>query len=322
MLFMEMARAGEIDSTQGDIVVFCNTSAEHDATYEFVARLFDEAKKWGIARACLEFCPYKSKDGIRPAYRIVSPRECLRNGDVFEALLSWKGFAPTWMHRICTHFLKLKAKKLFLKDWLSGAKTSSQDALPEADYHFKPGKSTSKFINEFCADPHNHLQRVSFSELIPHSLKWIERGEITDDYEDYIGLRGDEMHRVSRGKAANEHSIYPLADRKIDKAAVFDFWGRQDFDLNLPRNEKGYARSNCTFCFLKNPRKIANIMDDYVPTSKKGTPQDIQWWKDIESKYGQMNLRRSYSDVEKMKRDQPNLPGLYDEDSLPCNCHD
>ena len=66
-----------------------------------------------------------------PSYRLVNDRPKSEanpdgfhwRGEVFEELLSWKGYVPNRFNRICTQHLKLDVTRSFLRDWFASKPT-------------------------------------------------------------------------------------------------------------------------------------------------------------------------------------------------------
>jgi hypothetical protein len=94
------------------------------------------------------------------------------------------------------------------------------------------------------------------------------------DYETAIGIRIDEVHRINWEKAKDKQYIYPLAtELKATSQSIRKFWDGQDFDLQL----KDYE-GNCDMCWKKSERKLLTMILE--------TPSLIDWWVDMETKYG------------------------------------
>ena len=123
--------------------------------------------------------------------------------------------------------------------------------------------------------------------------KYFGRGKL--EYVDYLGLRADEPTRVTRvcesynGEVEKEAQAgawieCPLYEAGITKADVDEFWDPLHFK---PPNR---MISNCVYCFLKGTENLYNVMDymnkDWFTDEYKNTPMDIQWWIDMEQKYG------------------------------------
>lgn len=91
-----------------------------------------------------------------------------------------------------------------------------------------------------------------------------------------IGIRKDEMRRVS-ARAGIENIIYPLVDEfPTDKQDVIDWWEDQEFDLGIEE-----WNGNCRGCYKKSYKKLFKQLDD--------NPNALDWHVDMESKYG--NIR-------------------------------
>ncbi|VVE34021.1 hypothetical protein [Pandoraea commovens] len=99
-----------------------------------------------------------------------------------------------------------------------------------------------------------------------------------DEWDNVMGIRADEPRRVARLRAPgrdNNGGIpnLPLANSRITKPAVLEFWKHQPFDLELdPQGDLG----NCDLCFLKARHKIV-----YALTQEPGR---VVWWAAQESR--------------------------------------
>ena len=140
-------------------------------------------------------------------------------------------------------------------------------------------------------------------------------GEDGIEYVAFIGLRGDEQLRVNRveARSSNPHAnagyegeyVYmPMATMHISKENVVDFWNQQSWDLDLPQDG---SLSNCVYCFLKGAGNLAKVHSEMEIQKSStiesfgstiGTPCDIGWWMDKESRYGR--------DLEKEHRERTN----------------
>lgn len=108
------------------------------------------------------------------------------------------------------------------------------------------------------------------------------------DYFSAIGLRTDEMNRVSWERARKELQWYPLITEKmisgkigISKQDVQQWWDKQDFKLNL----KSY-QGNCDLCWKKSQNKLMTILSE--------SPELLEWWNQMEIKYGTENNYKFY----------------------------
>lgn len=82
-----------------------------------------------------------------------------------------------------------------------------------------------------------------------------ENGWLPGSYDLAIGIRADEIDRMS-AEAERRRIIYPLVSRfSHTKPRVNEFWQRQPFRLGL----KGY-QGNCKWCWKKSLRKHLTII--------------------------------------------------------------
>lgn len=94
-----------------------------------------------------------------------------------------------------------------------------------------------------------------------------------------MGIRFDEMHRISN-TADKQNIIYPLIyDLKVDSKFIRNWWDKQPFDLGL----KDYE-GNCDLCFKKSLKKRLTIIRE--------NPLIANWWLDIENKYSSESIPR------------------------------
>lgn len=92
------------------------------------------------------------------------------------------------------------------------------------------------------------------------------------DYKTAIGIRVDEVDRISVNRKKN-NLIYPLIElEEITKQHVNHFWDNQPFRLKL----KGYE-GNCKTCWKKSERKLATLSLE--------NPQWFDFYKKMELKY-------------------------------------
>jgi len=100
-----------------------------------------------------------------------------------------------------------------------------------------------------------------------------ELGWKKGDYETAIGIRIDEMDRVS-SKMVEEKIIYPLVEnKKMTKEMISIWWSKQSFNLNLKEHE-----GNCKWCWKKSKRKLLTLAKD--------TPEIFDFPMEMEERYG------------------------------------
>lgn len=94
-------------------------------------------------------------------------------------------------------------------------------------------------------------------------------------YSKAIGIRLDEIDRVSK-EHKKYNLIYPLiSDFLITKEDVNAFWERMPFRLEL----KSYE-GNCDYCFKKSDRKLFTLR------SEEEEGHRLSWWANMEHTYG------------------------------------
>ena len=339
MLLFALLENGLLNRHRGDVIIFNNTSAEHPDTYRFVRNCMVTARGYGIPFFQVEFQTYEdARQGEwtrLPTYRLVNDQPISAEnfkgfhwrGEVYEDLLSWAGYVPNQFNRTCTKHLKLDVTRHFLKDWLASkatiprlghyGNTSRIDAeatfrrhkrnhggvpkdifLRKRAYcwnrpHFRPEQRYEHFFPEWKPFENAALKGKTFGDRA-----WFGKDGV--EYVAFIGLRGDEPHRIERVAERNEgetgyegeHVYMPLNDMAVTRNDVNAFWERQDWDLELPKDT---SLSNCVYCFLKGAANLEAIharMKSEATTEAPGfgpladTPSDLRWWSRIEEKYG------------------------------------
>jgi 3'-phosphoadenosine 5'-phosphosulfate sulfotransferase (PAPS reductase)/FAD synthetase len=122
----------------------------------------------------------------------------------------------------------------------------------------------------------NRGARFCTAELKVHCLTRYLRGEGWERWALARGLRKDEPGRLNPAPPRERYTHWhPLADAKVDKRKVSDFWGRQPFNLRLPDVKGRTSLGNCDGCFLKSEAHRAALARDY--------PERAQWWAEMEA---------------------------------------
>tara|TARA_R100000353_G_scaffold145939_1_gene104720 strand:+ start:3760 stop:4635 length:876 start_codon:yes stop_codon:yes gene_type:complete len=124
--------------------------------------------------------------------------------------------------------------------------------------------------NPWCT---RDLKLTPIHQYIKHVLKW-------KDYWTAIGIRYDEIDRISINRIKNK-LYYPLVqDMPMNKPKINFWWSQQKFRLQL----KGYE-GNCKWCWKKSdnklmtiaierpeyfdfPKKMEKLYQNYIPESK------------------------------------------------------
>lgn len=103
-------------------------------------------------------------------------------------------------------------------------------------------------------------RRICTTELKVNTAKRYLRPLIGMKFEQLIGLRADEMHRIKDFKPTYAQSTvrFPLMEDSITKQDVNDFWLTKPYTLEIPP-----ILGNCDCCFLKGQAAIITIFQQY-----------------------------------------------------------
>jgi hypothetical protein len=85
-----------------------------------------------------------------------------------------------------------------------------------------------------------------------------EHGWKKGTYSTAIGIRTDEMDRVSLTGMVKWDLFYPCVDAGVSKDDIREWWARQSFNLNIPEQ-----LGNCTWCWKKSNRKLLTLARNY-----------------------------------------------------------
>ena len=306
LLLFTLLENGFLQQERGDVVVFNNTSCEHPETYNFVAECKNRVEKAGIPFFFVEFQTYEdARQGEWrriSSYRLVNERPVSEGnpdgfswrGEVFEEMLSHKGYAPNQFSRVCTQLLKLEATRQFLRDWFASKPGIPQQGhgLPESQidtdqmhtHHTRNGGGIPKNIlldkKDFVLNRPTGRSKQNYRDFSPPAAPFENetlRGKVFGqkawfgndgiEYVAFIGLRGDEQLRVARVETRSsnphanvgyegEHVYMPLATMHISKDDVNNFWRKQSWGLRLSQDN---ALSNCVYCFLKGVNNLSQV---------------------------------------------------------------
>jgi len=133
----------------------------------------------------------------------------------------------------------------------------------------------------------NPVTRFCTSELKIRTMhKYLRAGGVFgahgESWDQMIGIRADEMRRVSKIRArghstesAQEVMLMPLADAGVSVGDVYNFWHAQPFDLDLPSRNGRTTAGNCSLCFLKPQAQIQSLIAE--------KPERAVWWARMEA---------------------------------------
>jgi hypothetical protein len=94
----------------------------------------------------------------------------------------------------------------------------------------------------------------------------------TGTYQTAIGIRADEIDRISKN-AARDKIIYPLMKLGVTKQDVISFWREQSFDLYIPEHF-----GNCVGCWKKSFRKLMTVAVE--------SPSSFDFFRKMENLHG------------------------------------
>ena len=313
-------------------------------------------------------------------YSAENPYGYKHKGEVFEELLSWQSYVPNQHRRTCTAMMKVRATRNFLHDWFAvkseigyrghyyeksmsdkrtiqkvhlqnGGKTPIEVLMKKKEFLMSctPFRPAQKFGDFTTANINIDNSLLKGRKAGGHAILSNENGI---EYLSFVGLRADEPHRIKRMIDRNkqdddddgEHLYAPLSMMGVCKENIHNFWEAQSWGLQLPHEDN---LSNCVYCFLKGSKTLVNIAQK--ESSQNGdelTPTNIDWWREMERKYGR-NLREEGRDIKNKDKAEESIIGFFghggmisydkiaqrakngaridgdmDVDSLPCDCTD
>lgn len=163
----------------------------------------------------------------------------------------------------------------------------------------------------------NAFRRFCSQELKVRTMQNFMRSHGLSHFNNAVGLRADEMHRVERALRRNEGkrdaltAVMPLANAGVTERDVRAWWGQQNFDLQLLPFE-----GNCDACFLKARPKLWEV--------ERTRPGTLDWWiaqeasvvETAEPSGCRFNLDRTYAELKRDVWNQPDMfaGGLFDDD--------
>ena len=252
----------------------------------------------------------------------IDPLGYRSSGEVFEDLLSWQGLLPTPHSRSCTAKLKLYPAHALLADWFgSGDGPRHVGHFSSRSFVGAADALTQHRRNRGAQEEGAYLARVAYMTSQPHNRpaqRWSDFtsvplvksvpelpgsanlwGVSATQFVTLLGLRGDESRRIGRIESRSllaenaggahcsirtqppgERPYFPLAEWDESAESVRAFWTSQAFDLDIPD-----GAGNCTFCFMKGTRDLAQLAVEDDPARVANTPSDIAWWASMEQRY-------------------------------------
>lgn len=128
----------------------------------------------------------------------------------------------------------------------------------------------------------NATLRYCTTSLKIETMKWFMISLGYTKWNNIVGLRGDEMHRVFKLFERNDQgkerwrNVMPMAKlgampngQMVREEDVLAFWRKQPFDLQLKPYE-----GNCDLCFLKRRGHLMRLIRE--------NPTAAEWWSRME----------------------------------------
>ncbi len=155
----------------------------------------------------------------------------------------------------------------------------------------------------------NQAQRFCTQELKVNAIDRYLKSLGIKEYATFIGIRADEHRRVSK-ISAQADKFMPLARDGVSEKDVWEFWNKNNFDLNLPKSS---GSSNCDLCFLKGTNILISLIQQ--------KPDRVIWWEKQENKIKARfsKDRPTYAQMGKFNREQSQL---FIDETIPCFCGD
>ena len=261
-----LAESGALNPDRGDVVFFCNTSAEHSGTYDFVAKI-KRTLEYEHNIPC--FWVEKRWDG-KGTYRLVKPvpvetdSEGYRwKGEIYRRMCEKTKYLPSAMVRICTNHLKILPSYNTTKDWVN-SNISGWGKFSDATLVERPrskqslrGKDHVRFVKllGLRADEPNRVEKVMLRSL-------------------------DSEGCLSGSNPPGEYMYTPLYDSSVNVEDINLWWKQRPYDLGVPA-----GAGNCVYCFLKGTKNLAKLPSKIGTDFVENTPSDKQWWIDTENEY-------------------------------------
>jgi 3'-phosphoadenosine 5'-phosphosulfate sulfotransferase (PAPS reductase)/FAD synthetase len=268
-------------------VIYCNTGKENVETLTFVNRC---EREWDCPITWLEY-----DSSVPSNFRKVNYETAARNGEPFEDFIQSRHIIPNATKRVCTEALKILPKNRYVKSlgWVQFHKDGNKRILDKGyanavGLRYDEPRRVRNFKLSAAANP-RHIEKE--------------------------GLFGPVKVKSAKHKTKppfGEIPLIPIAEAKITKPMILDFWKanrggleyeewekipkaeRPGFDLELHPDRD---ETNCDLCFLKGPNRLAKLIRMH--------PEQAEWWIRMEEdaakykdKFNQFNMNVTYKEME------------------------
>jgi 3'-phosphoadenosine 5'-phosphosulfate sulfotransferase (PAPS reductase)/FAD synthetase len=170
----------------------------------------------------------------------------------------------------------------------------------------------------------NAVNRFCSSELKIKVLYRFMQSKGYKTWDNILGLRYDEPRRAISARNVDYQkwtNLVPLYKAKVTKKDIYNFWNKQNFDLNLSNLNGKTPAGNCDLCFLKGKKTLTSLL--------KERPEMADWWikqeekfnseKHIEHKTNRFIKGMSYIELVDLSKTNKDL---FDDEQMTCFCHD
>lgn len=168
----------------------------------------------------------------------------------------------------------------------------------------------------------NKMKRICTTELKVITARRYIRPLIGMKFEQHIGFRFDEKHRIAKFRPTYKQSLpkFILNELGVTKEMVIQYWLSKPYHLEIPA-----ILGNCDLCFLKGEAAIIRILQQFPELADK-------WIKDEEYMSKKKNYQKAqyFKDItyRQLLNIAKNQKTLFDEDVLTkmepafgCACH-
>ncbi|BBI90503.1 phosphoadenosine phosphosulfate reductase [Tenacibaculum phage PTm1] len=247
------------------VFVFANTGQENEETLEFVNKCDEEYNLnvvWIEAKTIWGVRAYGKKYYFN---ELMDYERFLNNFYIHEF-----DSVEFYKNKICK---ETKQKIPQYRKCIEAIRAGTRHTVVDYKTADRGGGVFERMIQKYMIP--NKQNMICTRELKERPIRSYARsiGWLNGTYETAIGIRVDEIDRISSERLKNK-LIYPLVNMKpMTKKNVNYFWSLQNFRLNL----KGY-QGNCKTCWKKSFRKLGTIA--------KETPKFYDFFGEMERKYG------------------------------------
>jgi 3'-phosphoadenosine 5'-phosphosulfate sulfotransferase (PAPS reductase)/FAD synthetase len=225
----------------------------------------------------------------------------------------------TWMELDVNYSLK-KEKKLFYKEVNYENASRNGEPFSKLIKYYDKNRSeenAEKFSDSILLP--NPVARYCTDYLKIRALNFFSKQKGLEEYDTVLGLRYDELRRVSRQKnkdTKKKTSCMPMYEAKHTKQDVHEFWRKNNFDLGLPIINGESPHGNCDLCFLKSHNKIQSLVQE--------NPKRAEWWANEEKKANNVfrKGRPNYLKYIELTETQQTFDLGFEDDDMDCFCHD